>query len=138
MFQSIKLGNYGLMYTSSMSGKLAQLHAALFGCTQLLIIPHNDPDPDAIASTQGLCYLVSEKFGIQSRIGYRGIIGRAENKALLRYMKYPLHKLDFQELNKVNTIALVDTQPGTGNNPVHENISAAIVIDHHEKKNFQM
>jgi len=110
---------------------LDKLHEALEGHSQLLIIPHNDPDPDAIAGSVGLRYLVSEKFGVEAKIGYRGIIGRAENKALVRYLNNPLHKLDQKEIRQNIPIALIDTQPGAGNNPLPKNIPATIVIDHH-------
>jgi nanoRNase/pAp phosphatase (c-di-AMP/oligoRNAs hydrolase) len=114
-----------------MKENLDKLQVILKDHTRLLIIPHNDPDPDAIATAVGLSYLVAEKYGVEARIGYRGIIGRSENKALVRYLDHPLHKLDQNEICQSIPIALVDTQPGTGNNPLPENIPPTIVIDHH-------
>lgn len=114
-----------------MTNLIDKLHEALIGFKKLLIIPHNDPDPDAIATAVGLRYLVFEKHGIEAHIGYRGIIGRSENKALVRYLNHPLHKLDNQEIAQGIPIALVDTQPGAGNNPLPKDIPATIVIDHH-------
>ena len=110
---------------------LEKLHEVLHGRKQLLILPHNDPDPDAIASAVALRFLATEKLGVEAQIGYRGIIGRSENKELVRYLKYPLQKLGYQAIRQDIPVALVDTQPGTGNNPLPENIPAAIVIDHH-------
>ncbi|MFN2305090.1 MAG: hypothetical protein ACK2TV_15275, partial [Anaerolineales bacterium] len=100
-----------------MKERLRGLIEALDGFPELLIIPHNDPDPDAIAAAVALRFLVREKLAIQARIGYRGIIGRSENKALVRYLEHPLEKLDPKELDRRMPIALVDTQPGVGNNP---------------------
>ena len=117
-----------------MMDKLEQLREVLYGHSQLLIIPHNDPDPDAIASAVGLQYLVAEMFGIKAQIRYRGIIGRAENRALVRYLKHPLHKLKHKKINQDIPLALIDTQPGAGNNPLQENILARIVIDHHTRR----
>jgi nanoRNase/pAp phosphatase (c-di-AMP/oligoRNAs hydrolase) len=114
-----------------MTNLIDKLHEALIGYKKLLIIPHNDPDPDAIATAVGLRYLVFGKHGIEAHIGYRGIIGRSENKALVRYLNHPLHKLDNQEIVQGIPIALVDTQPGAGNNPLPKDIPATIVIDHH-------
>jgi nanoRNase/pAp phosphatase (c-di-AMP/oligoRNAs hydrolase) len=114
-----------------MTDIIDKLQQSLDGCTKLLIIPHNDPDPDAIASALGLHYFVTTKYGIETRIGYRGIIGRAENKALVRYLNYPLQKLDLNEIQRDTAIALVDTQPGAGNNPLPTDFPATIVIDHH-------
>ncbi|UCF29517.1 MAG: DHH family phosphoesterase [Chloroflexota bacterium] len=115
----------------NMTDPIIKIYKALEGYKQLLIIPHNDPDPDATATAIGLCYLVTEGLGT-AQIGYRRIIGRSENKALVRYLDHPLQKLDQQEIRQNIPIALVDTQPGAGNNPLPENIPATIVIDHHE------
>jgi nanoRNase/pAp phosphatase (c-di-AMP/oligoRNAs hydrolase) len=73
--------------------RLDALANVLENQTSLLILPHNDPDPDAIAAAVGLRYLLKEKFQVESRIAYQGYIGRAENKALVRYLEKPLHHL---------------------------------------------
>ena len=39
-------------------GVLEQLYEAARGASRLLLLPHNDPDPDAIASTVALRYLL--------------------------------------------------------------------------------
>ena len=111
--------------------KIKSLCQALNGYSKLLILPHNDPDPDAIAAAVGLRYLVKEISGIDVIVHYHGIIGRAENKALVRYLKNPLRRLRNKEICQEVPVALVDTQPGAGNNPLPENIQARIVIDHH-------
>jgi nanoRNase/pAp phosphatase (c-di-AMP/oligoRNAs hydrolase) len=117
-----------------MANIIERLQKSLEGCTQLLIIPHNDPDPDAIATAVGLRYLVATKYGIEARIGYCGIIGRSENKAFVRYLDHPLYKLDLNEINQDIHIALVDTQPDVGNNPLPGDVPATIVIDHHPRR----
>lgn len=122
-----------MLYTYKMD-KLEQLHEVLDGHTKLLVIPHNDPDPDAIAASLGLRYLAAELYGVEAEIRYNGIIGRAENKALVRYLRNPLKKLNNVPLDRGTPIALIDTQPGAGNNPVPTNIHPAIVIDHHNRK----
>lgn len=114
--------------------RLEDLRQALEGQSQLLIIPHNDPDPDAIAASVGLRYLVSEVYGLQARIGYRGIIGRSENKELVRYLDRPLERLGPHDISMDIPVALVDSQPGVGNNPLPANIPATIVIDHHAQR----
>ena len=111
--------------------KLEQLAKILDGHSKLLIIPHNDPDPDAIAAAEGLRYLVAEMFGIEGQIRYHGIIGRAENKALVRFLKYPLKRLGQKEIDRQNPIALIDTQFGAANHPLPESNPPTIVIDHH-------
>jgi len=116
------------------AGYLAPLLAALVGVERLLILPHNDPDPDAIASSVALQWLLQETRGIESHIAYRGIIGRAENKALVRYLGYPLRLLVDGELSASLGIALIDTQPGAGNNDVPSVSEVTLVLDHHPRR----
>lgn len=117
------------------SKQLEQLFAAIGNAKHILILPHNNPDPDAIASAVALKHLLQEKLSVTSQIAYKGIIGRAENKALVRYLNQPLRRLMPADLNGAAPIALVDTQPGAGNNALPPHIPAAIVIDHHPLQN---
>jgi nanoRNase/pAp phosphatase (c-di-AMP/oligoRNAs hydrolase) len=99
---------------------------------RILILPHNDPDPDAVASALALQYLLAERSNIASQIAYRGLVGRAENKALIDYLGHPLQLLTDLERSWLSLpIALVDTQPDTGNNAATPEATVAIVIDHH-------
>jgi nanoRNase/pAp phosphatase (c-di-AMP/oligoRNAs hydrolase) len=110
---------------------LEQLAKTVDNLDSVLILPHNDPDPDAIASAFGLGCLLTEWLNITAQIAYKGIIGRAENRTLVRYLGNSLQRLSGQQLENSTAIALVDTQPGAGNNPVPDGTGAAIVIDHH-------
>jgi nanoRNase/pAp phosphatase (c-di-AMP/oligoRNAs hydrolase) len=101
--------------------------------SSLLILTHDHPDPDAMASAFGLLYLAHEKFGIRSRIVYGGMIGRAENQLMKTELKIPLHQLRKRDLDRHSNIALVDCQPTFANNPFPKNGRAHIVIDHHPK-----
>lgn len=97
----------------------------------VLILPHDNPDPDAIASAWGLSYLLKKKIGLTSTIAYSGLIGRAENRALVRVLKIPLVKFDPQMMNKDYSVVMVDSQPYTGNNPLPFDIIPDGIIDHH-------
>jgi nanoRNase/pAp phosphatase (c-di-AMP/oligoRNAs hydrolase) len=117
-----------------MEPSLDRLFDALGEAHFALIMPHNDPDPDAIASAAGLSHLLVKHKGIESRIVHRGIVGRAENKALVRYLKNPLHPLTASDLARGSPILLVDTQPGTGNNALPKGAVPAVVLDHHPRQ----
>jgi nanoRNase/pAp phosphatase (c-di-AMP/oligoRNAs hydrolase) len=114
-----------------MEDRLAQLLQAVKGAGKILILPHNDPDPDAIASAVALQHLLAETAGVESHLAYKGIIGRAENQALVRYLNYPIRRLSSRDLSQGRSIALVDTQPGTGNNALPADAVPTIVLDHH-------
>jgi len=97
----------------------------------VLILPHDNPDPDAIASAWGLSYLLKRKLDLNSTIAYSGLIGRAENRALVRVLKIPLVKYDPELLDPDQSIVLVDCQPYTGNNPLPSDVIPDGIIDHH-------
>jgi nanoRNase/pAp phosphatase (c-di-AMP/oligoRNAs hydrolase) len=110
---------------------LDQLLQLLAGATNVLILPHNDPDPDAIASAMGLRHLLAQRLGLDAQVAYQGIIGRAENKALVRYLGRPLRQLAEADLRRASHLVLVDTQPGAGNNPLPAGRVPSAVVDHH-------
>jgi nanoRNase/pAp phosphatase (c-di-AMP/oligoRNAs hydrolase) len=113
------------------ANSLDLLFKAFQGANSALILPHNDPDPDAIASAVALGHLLAGQLGIDSRVSYGGIIGRAENRALQRYLDNPLQPLADGDLRQGVPVVLVDTQPGAGNNPLPAGAAVAVVIDHH-------
>lgn len=111
--------------------RLEQLFQTIAGADTLLILPHTNPDPDAIASAVALRYLLAEKLNIEAQIVYEGIIGRAENKALVRYLVHPLRPVTAADWS-LGPVVIIDTQPGAGNIvklPAAANIVA--IIDHH-------
>jgi nanoRNase/pAp phosphatase (c-di-AMP/oligoRNAs hydrolase) len=112
-------------------GVLKGLYEAAAGTGRLLILPHNDPDPDAIASAVALRHLLAEQLGLQPIVAYQGIIGRAENKALVQYLDHPLEPLCDAHLQQSSRLALVDTQPGAGNISLPPQAEVVLVIDHH-------
>jgi len=56
---------------------------ALKGARRVLLLTHNNPDPDGIAAIASLELLLREKLGISSVLSYGGIVGRAENKSMI-------------------------------------------------------
>lgn len=97
----------------------------------VLILTHDNPDPDAIASAWGLSYLLKKKLDVNSTIVYSGLIGRAENRALVNVLKIPLIKYEQQMLDKDQSIVMIDSQPYTGNNPLPLGVVPDGIIDHH-------
>jgi nanoRNase/pAp phosphatase (c-di-AMP/oligoRNAs hydrolase) len=111
--------------------RLELLGSAVRDASRVLILPHNNPDPDAIASAVALRYLLAQQFGIASKVLYKGVIGRAENRALIRYLGRPLARLVSNEQLGSSALMLVDTQPTFGNSAVDQTTPIEGVIDHH-------
>jgi len=97
----------------------------------LLILPHNNPDPDSLASAFALKYLLSETLGMRSSIRFGGLIGRAENRAMIKHLKIPVGPIRESDFKRHKYTALVDTQPGAGNNSLPEKLIPTVVFDHH-------
>lgn len=111
--------------------KLARLLALARGRKRLIVFSHDNPDPDSLASAAGLVHLLQTRLGIPGRVAYGGIIGRAENAAMVRVLRLqvvPVSRVDFED---EDLIALVDTQPSVGNHSVPARYRPDIVIDHH-------
>jgi nanoRNase/pAp phosphatase (c-di-AMP/oligoRNAs hydrolase) len=111
---------------------LSDLIQVVDSIDQLLIMPHHNPDPDAMASAAALCFLLNYATKTKCRIGYSGIIGRAENKAFVKYLDMPLIRLD--AIASFPPLALVDTQPGAGNILLPGGTDILIVVDHHTRQ----
>lgn len=114
--------------------KLSKLDKTLKNCGTLLILTHDYPDPDALASANVLAYLVRKRFRIRTRIAYGGLITRAENRTMVQQLKISLSHTDKIRWNRYAHIAMVDTQPTFGNQSLPEKMKPTIVIDHHPKK----
>lgn len=97
----------------------------------LLILTHDYPDPDALASAFALQYIAERAYGIPSRIVYGGVVGRMENRAMVSILKMPIHKIKPSDFKKYEHIALMDTQPSFENNSFPKKRNATLVIDQH-------
>jgi len=110
---------------------LAGFLQALEGPAPLVILPHDNPDPDAMASAAALKYLVHALLDKEAVIAQGGIVGRAENRAMLTYLNIDLKPVTALALNGHQQIVLVDTQPGRTNNSLPPGVLPTAVIDHH-------
>ncbi len=113
------------------ASKLPRFTALLHDKKSMLIVVQDYPDPDAIAAAAALRLLVNKLASIPCSIMYGGTVGRSENLTLVKYLDLSLRKPDAVDLASYDIIAMVDTQPGTGNNPLSDSVVPDIVIDHH-------
>ena len=96
-----------------------------------LVLTHDNPDPDAVASACGLAFLLEHGAHVHAQAAYGGIIGRAENKALLKVLHLPIQPVGRVEASQFDLVCLVDTQPEVGNYSLAARSAPELVIDHH-------
>ena len=110
---------------------LDQLRRAA-GTGPVLILTHDNPDPDALASGKAFATLLKSVWNIPSRLLYSGLVLRAENRALLELLTPEWEHSDtVDDLDRYSAVALIDTQPRAGNNRLPISTIPQIVIDHH-------
>ncbi len=111
--------------------KLEELTRLARGKSTLLAQTHDYPDPDTIASALSLGWLLQELTGIEPTAGYSGVIGRAENKTMIKVLGIKMKRTAAADFKKYDLVALLDTQPEVGNHSVPQDRPPDIVFDHH-------
>lgn len=111
--------------------RLARLWSVLDGAKTMLIVVQNNPDPDAIAAAAALREIANEIHGIACSVAHAGVVGRAENKALLDYLRLNTRELETLDLERFDRLGMVDAQPGAGNVNFDPSVRLDVVIDHH-------
>ncbi len=111
---------------------LARLEEVVKGVKRLIVLTHDNPDPDSVSSAVTLAHIVKNKFKVPSLVKYGGIVGRAENRAMIRVLGLKLTPLSENDFKPGTEFALVDMQPRTGNNSFPKNRKPLIIIDHHQ------
>lgn len=103
---------------------------------KVLFLTHDNPDPDSISSAfalKNLLYLIYKK---RCTIAYRGIIGRSQNRELVRVCNIKMFNSSLLNPGRYECVILVDCQPFAGNVFLPENRVPDIVIDHHYVRSY--
>jgi nanoRNase/pAp phosphatase (c-di-AMP/oligoRNAs hydrolase) len=103
----------------------------LRGRKRALIYTHDNPDPDSLAAAWGLGRLLQNQLDIAVVIGHGGIVGRAQNRAMVDNLGIQLTAIEELNTADFDLFALVDSQPETGNNSLPPDHQIDIVVDHH-------
>jgi nanoRNase/pAp phosphatase (c-di-AMP/oligoRNAs hydrolase) len=99
-----------------------------------LILTHDNPDPDSIAAGVALAHLLEKLAGVDAIVAYGGIVGRAENRALVKVLKLPVVPISRIAFDEYDLICMVDTQPEQGNHSLPARHFPDVVIDHHPER----
>ena len=101
---------------------------------RILILAHNNPDPDAIGAAFAMKNLLHVKLKKKVVIAYMGIVGRLENRELVKQCNIDMLNSVNLNFKRFDHIILVDTQPQAGNVYIPEGFNVHTVIDHHTTK----
>ncbi len=101
----------------------------------LLIVMHDNPDPDSLASAAALS-VIAQTLGFRTKIVHGGEITHHENRAFINLLGIEVSRVSrgSYELKRYPFIALVDCQPN-GNITILDSSDYGrikIVIDHHQ------
>lgn len=110
---------------------LAEVFAWIGTKRRILIMLHDNPDPDCLASAMALRHLFVMKLNREPVIAFSGMIGRSENLAMAKDLEIPLVPFAILDPNEFQAICMLDTQPETGNNSLPAGTRVDLVIDHH-------
>ncbi|PLX68341.1 MAG: phosphoesterase [Denitrovibrio sp.] len=98
---------------------------------KVLILTHNNPDPDTMAAALGMKFILSKTLKKRCTIAYQGLVGRAENRELIKTCVIDMHPSTKLNFNRYDYLIVVDTQPKAGNVYIPDGFKADVVIDHH-------
>src|SRR3954469_15844474 len=92
--------------------RAAKLLRHLTGKKNILITTHEHPDPDALASTQGLLRLIEHMMPDATvSVAIKGRLAGGINEAFIRFSSLKLQPWDDTRLGEYDAIVLLDTQP---------------------------
>lgn len=122
--------------TDDFQEKIESFREHILPLSSVLILTHDYPDPDCLASAFGVSTLLSF-WGVKSSvISFGGFVGRAENRAMIRFLNIKTIPFVLTEINDFEKIILVDCFPGRGNVSLPVTIPVHAVIDHHPNKSI--
>ncbi|MCA8970159.1 MAG: DHH family phosphoesterase [Planctomycetes bacterium] len=111
--------------------RVHELLEAFEGRRRVLVLSHNNPDPDSMGGGFGLRFLLEKRLGVSTTFAYRGDIFRAENLEMVRALGIGLVRLEDIDVARFDGFAMVDTQPGFGHTFVPPGVRLDAVVDHH-------
>ncbi len=106
----------------------------LRGKEPILIVTHDHPDPDALAAAYALRHLILMKTGEEAVIAFEGVIGRGENRAMVRELEIEAVPLASVDPREFAVVCMVDAQPGAGNTSLPDDCRVDLIIDHHPRR----
>ncbi len=99
---------------------------------RILVVMHDNPDPDAIASGWGIEVLVRERLRKPVRVVGGGAIVRAENRHMVELLCPPIELVNEISIDEFTATILVDCGAEATNHLLtRQGIAPVAIIDHH-------
>ena len=123
-------------FPAHLEEKIIAFHREIATASSILLLTHDYPDPDCIASAFGISHLLSFWGKSNSVISFGGFVGRAENRAMIRFLNIRTIPYVLLEIKDYDCIICIDCLPGHNNVslPVSKKVTA--VFDHHRIEHF--
>ncbi len=115
-------------------GDLHRLRELLADAREIMIVCHNNPDPDCLASALALGRIAAATGIDERRILYSGAISHQQNRAFVNLLDIDLQPFEpaaVQNRPPDSLLAFVDHAVPGANNRVPDDTPVDIVIDHH-------
>jgi nanoRNase/pAp phosphatase (c-di-AMP/oligoRNAs hydrolase) len=110
--------------------KVQQYQRFLSDADRILILLHNDPDPDAMASGLALRSVLRRTKQTAVIAAFNGVT-RPENQRMMNLLDISVEIVTSAQLNDFDRIAMVDVQPHYFGNAIDR---VDLVIDHHPEQ----
>ncbi len=101
---------------------------------ETMVVMHNNPDPDAMATGWALLTLIKRRLRKPARLMGGGPILRAENQQFVKLLRPPIELVDEITPGAHTATVLVDCSPASFNHLLGGQRAPIAVIDHHESK----
>lgn len=112
-------------------GRGEELLDTLRGGDSLLVVCHDNPDPDCLASALALQY-IAEAAGVGTvTITYGGSLSHQQNRALVNLLDIDLERYDESLLSDHELVGFVDHSIPGQHNSVPPGTTIDVIVDHH-------
>jgi len=104
----------------------------LYKYDDIVVVAHDNPDPDAMASGWAIMRLVEARLGKRARLLGGGEIVRAENRHMVKLLEVPIELVQEIDVQDKSAIVLVDCGASATNHLMaHKRLRPVAVVDHH-------
>ncbi|WP_267643808.1 DHH family phosphoesterase [Haloarchaeobius amylolyticus] len=112
-------------------GRGRDLHEMLAEAESLVIVCHDNPDPDSLASAMALGEIARDAGVEQVTVLYAGEISHQQNRAFVNLLDVDIEEYSEDALEAGDIIAFVDHSVPGQNNHVPADFGVDVVVDHH-------